>query len=32
MFVGPDFHVLELPNFFEPFNTFYHGRDLSDQS
>jgi hypothetical protein len=30
MFLGPDLHVLELPNFFEPLNTLYHGYDLSD--
>jgi len=32
MFLGPDFHILKLPNFFKGFHTVYHGCDLSDQS
>jgi hypothetical protein len=31
MFVGPDSHILKLPNLFEPFHTLYDGYDLSDQ-
>ena len=31
MFVGPDLHILKLPNFFEALHTIYYGRDLSDE-
>jgi hypothetical protein len=32
MFLGPDFHILKLPNFFKALHTVDHGCDLSDQS
>jgi hypothetical protein len=32
MFLGPDFHILKLPNFFKALHTVDHGSDLSDQS
>jgi hypothetical protein len=30
MFLGPDLHILKLPNFFKAFQTVYYGGDLSD--
>jgi hypothetical protein len=32
MFVGPDLHILKLPNFFKALHTVYDRCDLSDQS
>ncbi len=32
MFLGPDLHILKLPNFLEALHTVYYGRDLSDES
>ncbi len=32
MFVGPDLHILKLPNFFKSLHTIYYGCDLSDES
>jgi hypothetical protein len=32
MFVGPEFHILELPNFLEALHAVDYGCDFSDQS
>jgi hypothetical protein len=32
VFVGPDLHILKLPNFFKALHIIYYGCDLSDES
>ena len=32
MLIGPELHILKLPNFFKSFHIIYDGCNLSDES
>jgi hypothetical protein len=31
MLLGPELHILKLPNFFKAVNAFHNGRDFSNK-